>query len=429
MSTLNSGSAGNSLCRLLGILTVLLLSACAATDDTTDVPARADLIPATWSDLPGWKHDNVAEMRPALERSCAVMNRRSPTAKIGPSGLAGIAGKWQRACQIVLSTDPDQPDDFRKALEAVFNPYSVQDETGSRDGLFTGYYEASLEGSRTRSSLYHTPLYQRPGDLVMVQLGDFRDDLKGRRIAGRIINGQLKPYEDRGEIVAGQSASELEPLVYVADPVEAFFLQIQGSGRILLDDGDEMRVGYAAQNGHPYVAIGRTLIDQGELTRENVSLQSIRDWLKRNPDRADEIMNSNPSYVFFREIEGEGPIGGEGVALTAGRSLAIDRSLLPYGVPVFLDADDPMQPGKRLQRLMMAQDTGGAIRGAVRGDVFWGYGSDAEERAGNMKSSGRYWLLLPKVALPVPVSSNSSPGHNIAIAQEPEQRQQWQTTD
>lgn len=174
------------------------------------------------------------------------------------------------------------------------------------------------------------------------------------------------------------------------------FLQIQGSGRVIMDDGTTISVGYAGQNGHPYYAVGRELIKMGVLTKETVSMQAIEQWLSDNPARADEIMNTNRSYVFFQELDGEGPLGGENIALTPLRSLAIDRSLLPYGMPLWVDIAPPMEGEHGLQRLMIAQDTGGAIRGPVRGDVFWGYGERAEIIAGHMKSNGRYWALLPK---------------------------------
>jgi len=230
----------------------------------------------------------------------------------------------------------------------------------------------------------------------MVQLGDFRDDLKGRRIAGRVINGRLQPYETRAEITQGQWPHNTEVLVWVDNAVDAFFVQIQGSGVVSLNDGSEMRIGYNGQNGHPYYAIGRELIKRGALTKANVSLQTIRAWLADHPDQADDIMNSNASYVFFRALNTDGPVGGEGVTLTPLRSLAIDHSLLAYGLPVWVDIDAPAAGAPRLQRLMMAQDTGGAIRGAVRGDVFWGHGQRAEAMAGVMKSQGQAWVLLPK---------------------------------
>lgn len=273
--------------------------------------------------------------------------------------------------------------------------------------MFTGYYEPELRGSRTRGGRYTVPLYGRPADLVTVDLGQFRDELKGQRIVGRVRQGALRPYATRAEIEAGalhgikhEDGGSLE-LVWVDDAVDAFFLQIQGSGRVVLEDGSVLRVGFAERNGHPYVAIGRELVAQGIMTREQVSMQSIREWLAANPDTAAELMNRNPSFVFFRTLPSstspeDGPFGSEGVPLTPGRSLAVDRNFLPMGLPIWLEADDPINSGQRLRRLLIAQDTGGAIRGPVRGDVFWGFGADAAERAGRMRSAGRYWILLPR---------------------------------
>ncbi|PNW60305.1 UNVERIFIED_CONTAM: hypothetical protein BEN50_26175, partial [Euhalothece sp. KZN 001] len=264
-------------------------------------------------------------------------------------------------------------------------------------GLFTGYYEASLKGARERGGAYQYPLRALPDDLVMVDLGAFRDDLKGRRIAGRVRGSRLHPYESRADITKGAlPADQDQALVWVDDPVDAFFLHIQGSGRVMLDDDTAMRVGYAGQNGHPYYAIGRELIRRGELDKDEVSLQSIRSWLRQNPDGAWDVMFTNASYVFFRELEGAGPIGGGGLPLTPGRSLAIDPTRIPYGTPLWVDIDHPDEKAAPIRRLMVAQDTGGAIRGAIRGDVFWGHGDRGEYYGGKMKSDGRYWLLLRK---------------------------------
>ena len=384
-------------------LLMLGLTGCTTQEiDTEELPAAAIFKPAAWSDLPGWEADRLIEAKPAMVLSCARISRLDPGQSLGPDGIGGAVADWQRACANVLQAPDDQ---FRAALERAFIPYRVIDETGDDHGLFTGYYEASLTGSREKTAKFNTPLRGRPDDLVMVQLGGFRDHLKGQRIAGRVIDGQLQPYEDRAAIVAGALDKTAPVIAWVDDEVAAFFLQIQGSGRVRLPDGTTMRVGYAGQNGHPYVPIGRVLIEEGELSRENVSLQTIRDWLKQNPDQADRVMNANPSYVFFREIEGPGPIGGEGVPLTPERSLAIDRSLLPYGAPVFLEVEDPLDARRLIRQLMVAQDTGGAIRGGVRGDFFWGYGPEAEERAGRMKSRGRYWFLLPVPNQPVAAGS------------------------
>lgn len=349
------------------------------------------LSPAKFSDLNGWEDDNIAEASQAFKISCNRIVKASPSKKFGPLDAAGTYGDWQTVCKKFLSTANPSRDFFEKN----FQPYAVSN-SGKTEGLFTGYYEASLRGSLQRSGPYQTPLHSRPDDLVMVNLGEFRDHLKGERIAGRVKGGRLKPYESREEITTGQWPHKDKTLIWVDDPVDAFFVQIQGSGIVELPNGDNMRIGYAGQNGHPYYAIGRELIARGQLTKKTVSLQSIRKWLADNPSEAEQIMNTNKSYVFFRQLKGAGPLGGEGIALTPGRSLAIDRSLLPYGMPVFLNATHPEKGEAPLQRLMIAQDTGGAIRGPVRGDVFWGYGDIAEKYAGQMKSKGRYWILLPK---------------------------------
>jgi membrane-bound lytic murein transglycosylase A len=238
----------------------------------------------------------------------------------------------------------------------------------------------------------------------MVDLGRFRDEFKGKRIAGKIQEGSLVPYPDRREIDAGALAGRKLEIAWVDDPVEAFFLQIQGSGRIALAEGGEMRIGYAAQNGRPYASIGKELIDRGALPREAVSMPTIREWLKAHPAETRPVLEKNPSYVFFQELKGEGPMGAEGVPLTPGRSLAVDLKYMPLGVPVWIAGGMPGltgdQPDRKLHRLLVAQDTGGAIRGPVRGDVFYGFGPEAESVAGRMKHRGKLWVMLPKELTP-----------------------------
>ena len=378
---------------------LLLLTACAVSpptpDDEPDTPApELRLLPASYAGLPGWNEDDLAAVLPALERTCQRLEKKPPGQSVGLLPEAGTVGNWLPICRDLQTTPADQ---LRSRIQHHLQPWQVLagDEP---EGLFTGYYEPYLRGSRQRSGPYQTPLHRRPGDLVMVDLGQFRNELKGQRIAGRVTDGRLQPYESRAQIVAGDWPHDDQVLLWVDDPVDAFFVQIQGSGVVGLREGGTQRIGYAGQNGHPYFAIGRALIERGELTRENVSLQTIRDWLRAHPGEAEAVMNHNASYVFFREIQGHGPIGAEGVALTPGRSLAVDRSRLPLGVPVWLAAEAPAEDQPPIQRLVMAQDTGGAIRGPVRGDLFWGYGPEAEAQAGGMKSEGRYWLLLPRGA-------------------------------
>ncbi|MAF97196.1 MAG: murein transglycosylase [Micavibrio sp.] len=366
--------------------------------DEKPLEPRLVLEQARYEDLPRWGEDDLLSAAEAFSRTCSRINKRAPELDFGSFKEAGRYADWHSICVNFSQIDHSDSSALIHFFEEAFVPYKVFNHDEDL-GLFTGYYEASLNGSLSRHDGYQTPLYKRAEDLVMVNLGAFRESLKGERIAGRVVGGQLKPYETRAEIVQGQWPHNDNVLVWVDDPVDAFFVQIQGSGIVELDDGQEMRIGYAGQNGHPYYAIGRELIKMNVLSKENVSMQTIRSWLEQNPERADEVMNKNASYVFFQKIEGAGPLGAEGVALTAGRSLAVDRSFLPYGAPLWVDIDPPIEGAERLQHLMFAQDTGGAIRGPVRGDVFWGHGAQAEAVAGKMNATGYYWVLLPRAAM------------------------------
>ena len=386
--------------RLVSFLSLIILSACAATPPPAAEPVKDEnvplrLEPVNFSDLPGWGNDNLAEMAPALMRSCERMSKKDPEGSVGTLAEAETYADWQAICKDFFTMASRENTALQRFFEEHFQPYAAF-AGDDPNGLFTGYYEASLKGSRTKQGPYQTPLYLRPDDLVMVNLGEFREELKGQRIAGRVIDGQLKAYEDRAQIVSGQWPHNDKVLVWVDDPVDAFFVQVQGSGAVQMDDGTVLRIGYDGQNGHIYYAIGKELIARGHLTKENVSMQAIREWMAKNPQEAIEVMDTNKSYVFFRVLEKEGPEGGEGVVLTPERSMAIDHSKIPYGVPLWVDIAPPVEGTGQINRLVMAQDTGGAIRGAVRGDMFWGYGERAELMAGPMKSRGRYWLLLPR---------------------------------
>ena len=372
-------------------LACVALAAC----ETTSPPPQLVLTQSRFADLQGWSSDRQGEAIAALQRSCRRILTLPEAQPVGPTGYTQPASAWRAPCEQALRLDPGNDATARAFLEENFVPFAAADNDRS-DGLFTGYYEPELHGARAPDTRYKVPLHGRPADLVTVDLALFKPEWKGQRITGRLDNGTLKPYPTRAEIEAGALRNTKSEIVWVDDPVDAFFLQVQGSGRVLFEDGSIMRVGYAAQNGRPYVAIGRELIARGALTRETVSMQSIRAWLAANPTEAASVMNLNPSYVFFRKLDGDGPLGSEGVALTPGRSLAVDRAFLAMGLPIWLDAEDPLDPAVRLQRLLVAQDTGGAIRGPVRGDVFWGHGAEAAERAGRMRSQGRYWILLPR---------------------------------
>lgn len=396
--------------RLLSIAGLAALLACAMAlilatrPDRPAPPDRPLFRPVPFADLPGWRDDNMLAALQAFRRTCARWRKLPDNRPLGGAGIAGHLADWRAACN-AADEAVDRPDAARAVFETQFQPYAVS--MGKREtGLFTGYYEPSLDGSRSMDTRYRVPIFGRPADLITVDLGAFREEWRGERIAGRVRDGRLLPYHDRAALDGGALDGRNLEIVYVDDPVDAFFLHIQGSGRIELDTGETLRVGYAAQNGHAYFAIGRELIRRGALDRRTVSMQGIRDWLARNPDEADAVMAMNRSFVFFRVLTGDGPIGAGGVALTPERSLAVDRRYIPLGAPVWLDASAPDGHGgeQRLRRLLVAQDTGGAIRGAVRGDVFWGHGERAAEIAGRMKHEGRMYLLLPKGLSPAPAS-------------------------
>jgi membrane-bound lytic murein transglycosylase A len=350
--------------------------------------------------LPGWAADDQDQSLQAFRQSCAAFARQPATralggqigGQIGGGQAGGRIGAWRAACAAAGQVPAGAA---RRYFETWFRPYRVLDD-GDAGGLFTGYFEPELHGSWQADARYRVPLYRRPPDLVTADLGKFFADLKGRQITGRVDGGRLTPYASRGEIDDGALAGQGLELMWVDDPVDAFFLQVQGSGRVVMADGQVVRVGFAGRNGRPYRSIGRELIERGEIAPENMSMQAIRAWLAARPDEAPALLRQNGSYVFFRILEGPGPIGAQGVALTPGRSLAVDRTYIPLGVPIWLDTTDPLDPEKPLRRLVVAQDTGGAIKGPVRGDLFWGFGARAAAAAGRMKSAGGYYLLLPK---------------------------------
>lgn len=371
----------------------LMLAACGR-EPPPDLGDRLILERASVADLPGWSRDDPRPALAAFRRTCGPILRGDQSRAVGPDGRFGSRADWAPACRAAGDLDGGDPEAARGFFAAAFTVWRARDDKPG-DDVFTGYFEPELAGSRSKSAAFPVTLHKRPPDLVDVDLGAFREQLRGERIAGRVENGRLVPYADRAAIEDGALATRAEPLIYLADPVDAFFLHIQGSGLVVLPDGARVRVGYDGTNGRPYYAVGRWLIAEGEVPKEKMSLQAIRAWLAAHPERRRELMDRNPSYVFFRELTGDGPVGAAGVTLTAGRSLAVDRRHLPLGAPMWVDVAYPTAAGPELRRLMVTQDTGGAIRGPVRADVFWGAGKPAEELAGPMAAKGRYWLLLP----------------------------------
>ncbi len=354
----------------------------------------------SFSALDGWVESDPRAGLATFARSCAARAARPDAEALGGVGYGGTASDWRAAC---AGADAPMPDAAaaQAFFESRFVPYRV---AGGHEeaGLFTGYYEPLLHGSRTLHGRYRTPLYGVPADLVIADLGLFRDSLKGQHIVGRVENGRVLPYWTRAEIAHHDIPAK--PLIYVDDPIDAFFLQVQGSGRIGLDDGSAVRAVYAGQNGQPYTAIGKVLIEKGALTRDNASMQSIRAWLSAHPDEMQSVLDADAAYVFFAEKPvGDaalGAEGAEGVALTPGASLAVDHRLHALGVPLWLETAVPnanaTKPDVPLRALFVMQDTGGAIAGAVRGDIYWGFGPEAEAVAGRMKNMGRMTILLPK---------------------------------
>lgn len=362
---------------------------------------RLSLSRTNFKKIIGWPSDRHDKALAAFLRSCTKIKKMPLDRSLGSIGV--VAADWLKPCEAGSSLPTERPDLARRFFETYFHPFLATAE-GRSKGLFTGYFEMELQGSWIRKGPYNTPIYERPPELVEANLGVFNSDMKGQQLLGKVVGGKFLPYEDRSEIVAGALSGRGLELIWVDNPIDAFFLHVQGSGRIKMDDGTIIRVGYAARNGHAYYSIGKELIKMGELKREHVSMQSIRSWLRDNPSKADPLMEKNRSFIFFRIINGglksfdeqQGPIGAQGVQLTPGRSLAVDRRYVPLGLPIWLDTTDPVNISEPLRRLVISQDTGSAIKGPVRGDLFWGFGDMAATKAGLMKQAGRYFLLLPK---------------------------------
>ncbi|MDX9706515.1 MAG: murein transglycosylase A [Azospira sp.] len=356
-------------------------------------PAAEPLQAARWEDVPGWAGDDQRAAWPAFLYSCQALASRAQWPL------------WRPACEAAKAVDAGDAEAVRRFFEQEFQPFSAINPDGSDTGLVTGYYEPLLTGSRERDARHRHPLHAPPPDLLTIDLGSVLPDLKNRRLRGRLVGNKVLPYWSRAELVERESAHAAAPvLLWVDDAIEAFFLQIQGSGRVRLPSGEMVRVGYADQNGHPYNSIGRVLIERGELRPNEASMQGIQAWARANPQKLDELLNANPSYVFFRELPSkfgpeDGPPGALGVPLVAERTIAIDPRHIPLGAPVFLATTRPNSDAP-LRRLVMAQDTGGAIKGVVRADFFWGFGAAAGAEAGRMKQRGRMWVLLPPGAAP-----------------------------
>lgn len=350
-----------------------------------------------FSHLPGWQTTRVAKSLQTFQVSCKAFLKQDPERLVGSQHLSLKAGDWQPACKEAMSITPVSEAAARDFFQKWFTPVEFNDHRPVR-GLFTGYYMAYLRGSLTKTKEYNIPIYGLPSNMVTVNLGDFDPALKNRKIIGRLKGKQLLPFHSREEINKGAIKDKAPVLVWVNSRIDRLFLEIQGSGTVELEDGRQLYVGYAGENGAPYTAIARVLIDKGVMTRDNASMQHIKSYLESHPEEMDLVLNQNKSFVFFRFLKNDAALGAQGVALTAGYSLAVDRKWIPLGAPLWLTTTRPtkvVDKDKVFNRLMIAQDTGGAIRGVVRGDVYWGAGENATFIAGHMKNPGHYWLLLP----------------------------------
>lgn len=345
-----------------------------------------------WDQIDGWLDDDLSSAFSAFVRGCKAVGKRE---------------RWQSVCQLSNDLLVNDNRSLRDFFESNFQPYQVQNEDGSTAGLITGYYGPELRGSRTQTEVYRYPLYRQPEDLLIIDLDEVYPELGQYRLRGRVVGNRVVPYFERSEIDDGTDPLEGEELFWVADPVELFFLHIQGSGLVRLTDGNKVMVNYANQNGHPYRSIGKILLERKAMTRHQMSMQNIRRWVEQNPEAGKQLLAENPSYVFFRELpdDYQSPPGALGVPLTERRSLAVDPRTIPLGAPVFISTTFP-GTGEPLQQLMVAQDTGGAIKGQVRADFFWGMGNDAGKIAGRMKQDGFLWVLLPNEGDEMNVQSN-----------------------
>lgn len=335
-----------------------------------------------WPALPDWNSDNLAEALPAFLFSC--------------NALKAVA-EWTSACAAAAQIRKADPMAARQFFESAFVPWLVHNADGGTEGLVTGYYEPLLHGSRIFGRTYRYPIYGVPPDLLVIDLAESNPDLKGIRLRGRMQDRKVVPYYTRSEIERGLAPLRGREILWVDDPIELFFLHVQGSGRVRLPGGETVRVGFAEHNGHLYKSIGRILVERGELAADKASMQGIKQWAAKNPNKLAPLLQQNPVYVFFRELPDSplGPTGALGVPLTPGRSIAVDAMTTPLGAPVFLSTTSPLS-SRPLNRLVVAQDTGTAIKGAVRADFFWGFGDDAGQSAGRMRQSGRMWVLYPR---------------------------------
>lgn len=361
---------------------------------------REGLVSVSWQHLPGFNRGDVNLSLKAFKHSCSTFLRQRPDNNIGTEILPLTAGDWVEACKAANKLSKPTPETTRQFFKKWLKPVAFYENDKPTTGLFTGYYLPTLKGSLTKTKRFNVPIYSVPSNLIAVDLGAFSSKLKNKTIIARIENNHIKPYHSRAEINKGKIKDKAKVIAWVDNRIDRLFLDIQGSGVIELPDGKSLYVNYEQENGRAYTALAQVFIDRGLMTRDNASMQRIRKYLKAHPNKMDEFLHKNESFVFYRKLKDDNISGAQGVTLTSGYSLAVDRKWIPLGTPLWLSTTHPDKdnPNKEqpMHRLMVAQDTGGAIKGKVRGDVYWGGGDEAYTIAGHMKNRGRYWLLIPK---------------------------------
>ncbi len=343
--------------------------------------------------LAGWDQDDQAAALKAFQKSCVSILKRSPDQSYFHLTEAGNTQAWQRLCVAANQLTSVDRKSARQFFETYFMPYVVRDHWNTR-GLFTGYYLPAIEGSLHKIKQASAPIYAVPSDLVKVDLGLFNKAWLDKTLVGQLKGHALRPYPDREAIQQGAIRSQGKVIAWASSRADLFFAEIQGSAIVRLPHHQCLLIGFASTNGQPYTAIGKILIKKKEIEKSKMSMQAIRDWLSSHPDQADALLNQNASYVFFRVLKEKAPLGTEQVPLTAERSLAVDTHYIPLGAPLWLETTLPNATA--YHHLLVAQDVGGAIKGAVRGDIYWGEGTTAADQAGHMRQPGRYWLLLPR---------------------------------
>lgn len=353
---------------------LLFLQACLFTTKTIiKGKGNVKLEQIDFTSIENWENDDHKKALQSFNQSCQKFSKMSQSRVIGGQIGEITVGDFRDVCDIADIVKGMSEKQAKNFFENWFKPFLVEDRSGNSKGVFTGYYEASLNGSETKDEKFKYPIYAKPKDLTN------------------------EPYLSRREIEEGALENKKLELLYVDDKVDLFFMHIQGSGRVKMPDGNEIRIAYAGRNNQPFTAIGNYMVDKDLIERKDLNAATVREWLKNNPEKADKLMNINAAYTFFRISNGEYVVGAQGVPLAAERSLAVDNEIIPYGFPLWIDTNLKKKDGskEKYQKLMIAQDTGSAIKGTIRGDIFFGYGKEAEEKAFYMASQGKYYILLP----------------------------------